>query len=150
VSQHGVRVDHELGASPDRVWAAITDHEGMGRWLDARVSLLARSANGGVGTVRRVHARGLRIDEEVVYADAPVGDRPGRLVYRIVRGLPVRFHRGEMLVERVGDGRSRLTWDVVLSSAVPGLARASAFALRPALARGLRNLDALLSAAERG
>ena len=140
-----ILVERDLGASAQDVWGAITDHEGMGRWLDARVSVVSRSGAGAVGTVRRVKARGLAIDEEVVYADPPAEGRPGRLVYRIVRGLPIRFHRGEMLVEQLGARRSRLSWDVRMESAVPGLARATGLLLRPALAAGLVRLDGLLA-----
>lgn len=146
MSQQRVVLEQVIAATPDRVWAAINDHEGMSRWLDARVSVLARREGTGVGTVRRIRARGIVVDEEVVYADAPVDGRPGRLVYRIVRGAPFRFHRGEMLVERVSTDRSRLTWDIVLASGVPGVARLGALALRPALRDGLRKLDRLLAA----
>ena len=147
MTQQRLVFEQELGVDADRVWDAINDHEGMSRWLDARVSVLARREGTGVGTVRRIRARGIVIDEEVVYCDAPGDGRPGRLVYRIVRGAPFRFHRGEMLVERVAAGRSRLTWDIVLASGIPGVARLGALALRPALRDGLRKLDRLLCAA---
>ncbi|MDQ3031100.1 MAG: SRPBCC family protein [Myxococcota bacterium] len=146
MSQQRLVVEQEIAASPERVWAAINDHEGMSRWLDARVSVLARRDGTAIGTVRRIRARGIVVDEEVVYADAPAEGRPGRLVYRIVRGAPFRFHRGEMLVERIAGDRSRLTWDVVLASDIPGVARLGALALRPALRAGLRKLDRLLAA----
>lgn len=146
MSQHRLVLEQEIAATPEAVWAAITDHEGMSRWLDARVTVLARREGTGVGTVRRIRARGvLVLDEEIVYADAPVEGRPGRLVYRIVRGAPVSFHRGEMLVEPAGEGRTRLTWDVVMASPVPGLARLALLGLRPALRGGLRKLSAQLS-----
>jgi hypothetical protein len=144
VSQERLVLEQEVAASPERLWAAIVDHEGMSRWLDARVSVVARREGTGVGTVRRIRARGIVIDEEVVYADAPAEGRPGRLVYRIVRGAPVRFHRGEMLVEPLPGGRSRLRWDIVLASGIPGVARLGVLALGPALRDGLRKLDGLL------
>lgn len=140
-------LEQEIAAPPDRVWDAITDHEGMSRWLDARVTVLARREGTNVGTVRRIRAHGVVvIDEEVVYADAPGEGRPGRLVYRIVRGAPLRFHRGEILVERVSDARSRLTWDIVVASDVPGAARIVVLGLDRVLRAGLSKLDGLLSA----
>lgn len=152
MSQARVVIEQDFGVPPETLWAAITDHEGMGKWLPARVSLIAGSSggrrDGGVGTVRRMRTNGIVIDEEVVYADPPEGERPGRLVYRVVRGIPVRFHRGEMIVERgASAARSRLSWDIVIASAIPGFARATAVALRPALSRGLRTLDGLISTA---
>ena len=121
-------------ASPERVWSAITDHEGMAKWTGAEVRIVAKGDESGVGTVRRVKIGGLRIDEEVMYADAP-----RRLVYRVIRGLPVSFHRGEMLVEPAGEG-TELTWKIMMSSSVPGVARGSGMVLKPALTRGLREL----------
>lgn len=145
MTQHKLVLEQEIPAPVAEVWSAITDHEGMARWLPARVTLLARKEGGGLGTVRRIRAGGVAvIDEEVVYADPPEPRKPGRLVYRIVRGLPVDFHRGEMIVESLGDRRSRLTWDVVVASRVPGLARATVALLRPALRDGLRKLGQLL------
>lgn len=146
MSQHKIVLEQEIGAPAADVWSAITDHEGMARWLPARVTLVARKEGGGPGTVRRIRAGGVVvIDEEVVYADPPEGTRAGRLVYRIVRGAPIDFHRGEMLVESLGDRRSRLTWDIVVASKVPGVARATVAVLRPTLRDGLRKLGTILS-----
>ncbi|UJR80368.1 SRPBCC family protein [Sandaracinus amylolyticus] len=146
MSQDRIVFTQEIAASPDQVWAAINDHEGMSRWMDARVTVLARREGTGVGTVRRIRARGVvTIDEEVVYADAPAEGRNGRLVYRIVRGVPVSFHRGEMIVEKLGEHSTRLTWDIVLASPIPGLARVAGLALRPAIRGGLRKLSRQLA-----
>lgn len=141
MSQHKLVLQQEIAAPAAEVWAAITDHEGMSRWLPARVTLVARKEGGGPGTVRRIRTGGLVvIDEEVVYADPPEAGKPGRLVYRIVRGVPLDFHRGEMIVESFGERRSRLTWDIVVASRLPGVARVTVALLRPNLGGGLRKL----------
>jgi hypothetical protein len=150
VSQAHRVVEQEFGVSAERLWEAIQDHESMSKWLPARVSMLASGGVSGVGKVLRVRTRGLVIDEEVVYADPPVDGRSGRLVLRIIRGLPIRFHRAEILIEPLparegGRSRSRLVWDVVLSSSVPGLAVAITRGVGPVIARGLRTLDGLIS-----
>lgn len=134
-----VVLDQDFGVPPERLWDAITDHEGMRKWAGSLVRVVARGDATGVGTVRRVCVGPFRIDEEVIYADAP-----RRLVYRVIRGLPVRFHRGEMLVLPDGDGRSHLTWRILLSSSTPGLAGALTRTLEPALGRGLRQLRGLI------
>jgi hypothetical protein len=103
------------------------------------VRTVARGEARGVGTVRRIAVGPFRIDEEVVYADAP-----RRLVYRVVRGLPVRFHRGEMVLDAVGESRSHLSWRILVSSATPGLARAVTGSLGPPLRTGLRQLRGLI------
>lgn len=121
---------------PERLFDALSDHEGMTDWIGARVSVVRGPADGGVGTVRRVHARGLSIDEEVTYLDPP-----RRMVYRIVSGAPgVRFHRGEVLVEPWGRTGSQLTWDILIDSPIPGVARAMVAVLRPAIRGGLARL----------
>jgi hypothetical protein len=136
VSQVHLTFEESFAVPPDVLWAAISDHEGMSDWSGARVTIVAGPADGGVGTVRRVHARGLSFDEEVVYADAP-----RRLVYRIVRGLPLlTFHRGEILIEPWGRTGSQLRWSILISHAVPGAARAIGAALKPALQTGLAKL----------
>lgn len=133
-----VVLEQDFGVPPDRLWRALTDHEGMRKWTGAQVRIVARGDASGVGTVRRVAMGPLRIDEEVVYADAP-----RRLVYRVVRGLPVRFHRGEMLVTPAGEGCSHLSWRILVSAPAP-LARAITRTLEPALRRGLRELRGLI------
>ncbi len=134
---------------PERLFEVLSDHEGMSDWIGARVSVVAGPPDGGVGTVRRVRARGIAIDEEVTYSDPP-----RRMVYRIIRGMPiVRFHRGEILVEPWGRTGSQLTWDILVDSPVPGAAKAIIAVLRPAIRAGLSRLRAQLadqaSAAER-
>ena len=141
MSQARAHFVENYAVPPERLWEAITDHEGMSEWLDVRISVVKGPADGGVGTVRRIHAPLLAIDEEVTYADAP-----RRLVYRIVRGAPgVRFHRGEVLIEPWGQTGAQLTWDILLESPVPGLASAIAAGLRPAIRGGLGKLRGILA-----
>lgn len=142
--QASATIVESFAAPPEAVFERLTDHEGMSDWAGARVSVVAGPIDGGVGTIRRVHARGLTIDEEIVYVD-----RPRRLVYRIVRGVPLlRFHRGEVLVEPWGKTGCEVRWSVIMDSPVPGLAKAMVGALAPALRDGLGRLRTqLLSAA---
>ena len=136
MSQTQIELEQDFDVPPSRVWDAISDHEGMSRWLDAKISVVQKGDETGVGTVRRVKLPGgLALDEQVVYADAP-----RRLVYRIVRGAPFRFHRGEMIVEPRGTQGARLTWRILLVSGVPGLAMLGGLALGPALRGGLAKL----------
>jgi uncharacterized protein YndB with AHSA1/START domain len=138
VSVHQAVIDLDFGVPPARLWEAITDHEGMSKWTGSKVRVIARGDAAGVGIVRRVRIGALAIDEEVIYADAP-----HRLVYRIVRGAPVSFHRGEMVVTKTENG-SHLTWKILLASSVPGFARATSRTLGLALGRGVRELRGLI------
>jgi uncharacterized protein YndB with AHSA1/START domain len=138
VSVRQTVIELDFGVPPARLWEAITDHEGMSKWTGSKVRVIARGDAAGVGVVRRVRIGALAIDEEVIYADAP-----RRLVYRIIRGAPVSFHRGEMVVTET-DAGSHLSWKILLSSPVPGFARATTGALGMALGRGLRELRGLI------
>ncbi len=138
MSIHEARLELEFAVPPARLWEAITDHEGMSKWAGAQVRLVARGDAEGVGAVRRIRVGALALDEEVIYADAP-----RRLVYRVVRGAPLRFHRGEMLVLPSARG-SLLRWNILLASDVPGFARVTARTLELALGRGLRELRGLI------
>lgn len=136
MAQASATIVESFAVPPAAVFERLVDHEGMTKWMDARVSVVAGPLDGGVGTIRRINARGLTIDEEVVYVDPP-----RRLVYRIVRGVPMlSFHRGEILVEPWGKTGCEVRWSVILDSPVPGLARAAVAALGPALRDGLGRL----------
>ncbi|MGE0785801.1 MAG: SRPBCC family protein [Sandaracinaceae bacterium] len=122
--------------SAEALFAKLLDHEGMSEWSGARVKIVAGPRDGGVGTVRRIEGPGVTIDEEVVYVDAP-----RRLVYRIVRGLPLLgYHRGEMIVEPWGRTGSQLTWDILMDMKVPGMASAVTAMLGGQLREGLGRL----------
>jgi uncharacterized protein YndB with AHSA1/START domain len=138
MSVHQATLELDFAVPPQRLWDAITDHEGMSKWAGAPVRLIARGDADGVGAVRRIRVGASAIDEEVIYTDAP-----RRLVYRIVRGAPVSFHRGEMLVIPTERG-SKLEWKIMLASDVPGFARITVRVLEAALMRGLKQLRGLI------
>jgi uncharacterized protein YndB with AHSA1/START domain len=134
-------VTHEFPVTADRVFAALDDHANMGRWIGTPVSVVTRMADGGVGTVRRVHAPLMAIDEEVTARDVP-----HRLVYRIVRGVPfMNYHRGEIRVEPRTDGRSYVRWQVEIESALPAGSSLMLFMVGFALRRGLKRLERVLA-----
>jgi uncharacterized protein YndB with AHSA1/START domain len=120
---------------PERLFEVLADHEGMRSWTGADVTVIAGPGDGGLGTMRRVKIGPLTIDEEVVFFDPP-----HRFIYRIVRGLPVKYHQGEVRVSPWGDGGSELHWDITLVSSIPGVVPAIAATLGPGLNRALRKL----------
>ena len=124
---------------PDVLFGVATDHAGMGRWVGAPVKVIAAPPDGGVGTVRRISVGPLAIDEEIVLFEPP-----RRMIYRIVRGLPLRYHRGEMRVSPWGDRGSQLAWEITLVSSVPFLAETIGRALERTINRGLRRLGEVL------
>ena len=136
-SMPSVVLNQDFPFSADRVFAALDDHANKGRWLGTKVSLLKRAPDGGVGTVRRIHAGPVVVDEEVVEREVPA-----RLVYRIITRLPgLSHHRGEILVAARGPARSSVRWEVEVESPLPGVAALMLGTVRFALSRGLKRLS---------
>jgi hypothetical protein len=139
MAQRTVTVFSRFDVPPDRLWAAVVDHEGMSDWLGARVRVLAGRGDGGLGTVRRVELLPLlRLDEEVV-GFVP----PHSMTYRVIRGLPfLRYHLGEIRVrpDPTSPGGSELWWEVTLATPVPQVTNAMAAALQRTLNAGVGRL----------
>lgn len=115
-------MQQRFDASPDRVFEAMTDHVGFGRWVNAdiRVERQGTPAPNGLGAVRAVKARGLTVREEVVGWEAPRA-----MDYRVIAGAPFRAHLGQIRVESEGTGarldyRIRFDWPWYLGGAVVG------------------------------
>jgi len=138
MSQRDLTLELDFGVPPERLWAALVDHESMGKWVGARVRLIARGDHAGVGAVRRLRIGAASVDEEVVYADAP-----RRLVYRVVRGALLSHHRGEVLIEP-REGGSHLTWNIRMITGVPGVSRVLSRVIGVGVGRGLRELRGLI------
>ncbi|MBN8614184.1 MAG: SRPBCC family protein [Deltaproteobacteria bacterium] len=142
MSQRDVCLELDFAVPPARLWDALTDHASMGKWVGARVRLIVRGDERGVGAVRRIRLGPSIVDEEVVYADAP-----RRLVYRVVRGAGLSHHRGEVLIEpkRVNDVEgSHLTWNIRMVTPVPGLSRVMSRVIGAGVGRGLVELRGLI------
>jgi uncharacterized protein YndB with AHSA1/START domain len=139
---HDIFLTHEFSSPAERVFAALDDHANMGSWLGSRISVVKRADDGGVGTVRRIHAPLGHFDEEIVERDVP-----SRMVYRIVSRVPgLSFHRGEIKVDAAGPGRSVVRWHVQIDSKLPGFSGLILRVVGFALKRGLVRLDRQLAA----
>lgn len=133
--------ERELDAPPERVWPHLVVPERMSVWSRAPI---ARVDDGdgdlpyGVGALRRVTIRALGRKssfEEVVAAS----EAPRRLVYHVVRGLPIRDHVGVQTLEPRGAG-TRLVWRVDFEPLASPL---GALAARTLDAQMGQSLDAL-------
>lgn len=131
-------LEQSLPAPPSVVWLFLTDPARMNAWSLARVDPVSPGDGedpGGVGALRRItiHAPGRDVSfEEVIEHADPVR----RLVYRVVRGLPIRAHRGEITLQGEG-ARTRLRWDVSFELLVPGADLAARVVLQGQLRRSL-------------
>lgn len=108
-----------IAAPPETVFALGTDHAQMDRWAPhlGSSSLLrpGATAPNGRGALRRIGD----IVEEITDYVPGVSYR-----YRILKGVPVSCHSGEMrLAHATVDGRpcTALTWEVRFRSRLPGL-----------------------------
>ena len=119
----------QTSASAQRVWEVLTDHESMSRWFPPvkKVTLdpPGREERNGLGAVRHIQAAGPTVVEEVVEWDAP-----RRYVYVLLRGAPIRDHRGEVSVVETDEG-ARATWKIQFRPLIP----LTGVVLRPFMAR---------------
>jgi hypothetical protein len=113
---------HTVTADPEQVWAEIADHEGMSGWTPAwvplpKVTLESQGSpdRNGVGAVRRlVMAPGPPIRERVT-----AFERPTRLTYEALSGVPARNYTGDIVLTPVGSG-TRFDWTIAFDPAFPG------------------------------
>jgi Polyketide cyclase / dehydrase and lipid transport len=98
---HEIAMRQRFTATPDRVFAAITDHAALGSWLPADVRLESPGIPppNGVGAVRVVRVRGLSIREQVTRFEAPRA-----MDYRVISGAPFQDHLGQIRVAADGEG----------------------------------------------
>lgn len=127
-----------LAAPPEDVWPLITDHEGMVGWSALRSVTLKQEGTpdrDGLGAIRVMRAPGVPPIEEQVVA----WDPPASYEYTLLRGAPIRNHRGRVELVRVPGG-TEVTWTVRFDPTVPG----TGLLIGTALQRALQSmLDAL-------
>jgi uncharacterized protein DUF5995/polyketide cyclase/dehydrase/lipid transport protein len=103
-----------LACAPEVAFALATEPARMCTWSRAAITSLSLGDGAhpaGVGALRRVDLPGrprLRATEVVA-----VSDPPERFVYRVIDGIPIRAHRGEMTFASVTGGTS-IRWHVHL------------------------------------
>jgi len=118
VGKHEVRISEQVRAPLDTVFAFFADHHQFVSLFGARCTVI-RTADGaepnGVGSIRRIGPGPLSFDEEIV-----VFERASRIDYMIVRGGPLKHHRGTIRFKAVPDGTA-VDYVIRFDSRVPGL-----------------------------
>ncbi len=139
-----VVLHQRFDAPPERVFDAMTDHAGFGRWMNAdiRVERQGTPPPNGLGAIRAVTARGLTVREEVVAWEAPRA-----MDYRVIAGAPFRNHLGQIRIEPDGGGarldyRIRFEWPWYAGGAIVG--RFLARTLEREISAGLARMAAAL------
>ena len=89
-------------ASPDAVWAILSDFHGLPNWMPGIDESVAD------GEDRVLSMMGMTIRERLVKMD----DAGKAVTYSIVDGAPVESHEATITVHDADGGGSRVTWDV--------------------------------------
>jgi uncharacterized protein YndB with AHSA1/START domain len=127
-------------ASPDAVWAVLTDQERWPEWFTTLKSVTVTSAEMGVGGTRTVSLPGMTVDEEFIAWE------PGRLfAFTGVASKPGMFDElvEQCIIEPLDDGGCQVTWKQSLTpgNAVYGLLlKAGRKTLLKSLTAGMTNL----------
>ncbi|MEB3065280.1 SRPBCC family protein [[Mycobacterium] zoologicum] len=110
-----------VAAPPSRVWAVLSDYEGMSDWAPGLKVTLARAGApepSGVGAQRRVNAvPGMAPMVEEIIAFEP----DHRLSYRAVSGIPFRNYVGDVVLRPAGSG-TEVSYTVSADNRLPAVA----------------------------
>ncbi len=129
-------LEQELPCTPEVAWLYVTSPSHMARWSLAAVRPLDVGDGGGmdcVGALREVSIQ-TALSRTAFTEVIEHAERPERLVYRVIQGLPVRYHRGEITLRPTGPGHTLLRWQVNADFLWPGAKSVA----RPLLEKQLR------------
>jgi len=117
VTQLRVEAEAVSQAAPEAVWPLVSNADRYSQWGPWSASGYTSTGDpGGVGAIRWMQLGRTRTVERVLAADSP-----RRLVYTVVKGIPVRNYRAEVTLTPAGDGthiRWTATWDRTLGGRI--------------------------------
>jgi uncharacterized protein YndB with AHSA1/START domain len=125
-------IERVVSAPIDAVFTVLTDHRGYASMTPLRRSELEREGTpppNGVGAIRRLSLAGPPMREEVTAYEPP-----RRFAYRLLSGLPVRDHTGDVSLEEVAGG-TRVTYRVRSTARTPATEPVIGLVLRQAIGR---------------
>lgn len=126
-------LEKTTSAPIDRVFDTLTDHRAYAAMTPVRKSTLDKEgtpAPNGLGAVRRLTVAGPPLVEEVIGYE-----KPNRFAYKMLSGLPVRDHVGEVTLTESGGG-TRIVYKVTSTPTIPG----GRFILGPILKQAIGGL----------
>jgi uncharacterized protein YndB with AHSA1/START domain len=104
-------------APAETVFDVLTDHRGYPSFTPLRRVELEREGQddpNGVGAIRKLHAIGPPLREEVLEFE-----RPRLMSYRLLSGAPVRDHVGTVVLTPYGEG-TQVSYSLDTTPAIPG------------------------------
>ncbi len=108
-----VEAQSHTTATPDALWQLLADADGYsawGPWSESRYETEGGAA--GVGAIRRLRTGRLTLVERIEELDSP-----RRMVYTVLKGIPVRNYRAEVILTPTTGGtdiRWFADWDRTL------------------------------------
>jgi len=138
-----VHETYDFDVPVEQLYDHFSDHENLGPILGLNVTRIKEGDTepNGVGSVRKLSAKGLLPFEETVTETIP----NERIEYRVTKGTPLRNHLGVMVFSSTGDGRSHLDYTISFDTAVPGLDKLIAAGVARGLRRGFPKAASALS-----
>lgn len=130
-------LERTTSADMETVFDVLTDHRGYADISAPRKVVLEREgdpAPNGVGAIRQIHLVGPPLREEIV-----LYDRPGRFSYKLLSGLPVRDHVGQVTLSHSGGG-THISYRVQSTPAIPVIGQLAIGATRLAVTALLRDI----------
>jgi uncharacterized protein YndB with AHSA1/START domain len=105
-----VEMHQHFSAPPATVFAAVTDHKRLEEWQKGTRVTLEKTgvpAPNGLGAVRKISTGPMSIYEEVVR-----WEEPHQMDYRLIRGLPLRDHLGEIRFKPTPEGGTLIEYRI--------------------------------------
>jgi uncharacterized protein YndB with AHSA1/START domain len=129
-----VHETYDFDVPVERLYAHLSDHENLEPLLGLDITRIKEGETdpNGVGSVRKLSAKGLMPFEETVTEAIP----NERIEYRVTKGTPLKNHLGVMVFSSTGDGRSHLDYTISFDTAVPGLDKLIGKGISHSLRRG--------------
>ena len=135
MTQLHVEAEGRASAAPEVLWALLADAESYCRWGPWSMACYESKGDesaGGVGAVRR-----LKLGRTTVVERVEEVDPPRRLVYCVVKGMPVRNYRAEVSITPTAEG-ARVHWSATWDRTLVGrLVQRQLRSLCPQVVQGL-------------
>jgi hypothetical protein len=108
MSQHHIESRFQVRAPAAVIWKALADSSSWPTWSpndEVTIEKPGVPAPDGVGAVRKLRTGKIKVTEEIT-----VFEPERRVGYRLVKGLPVKDYRADVVLSRRGDGSTDLVW----------------------------------------
>jgi uncharacterized protein YndB with AHSA1/START domain len=114
MAQLHVEAEGMARAAPEAVWELVANADSYQEWGPWNASGYQGQADGGAGVIRWMRYGRTTTVERVLESEPA-----RRLVYTVVKGIPVRNYRAEVTLRPQGDG-THIRWSAGWDRTLPG------------------------------